>query len=43
MTDKIKEHLGTLSTNEKIYAGTVVPLWVSFVIYLMIGVPILAP
>lgn len=41
MTDKIKEQLKDLSIAEKLYAGTVIPFWLSFTIYLMIGVPIL--
>ena len=41
MSEKKCESCVSLSTGEKIYAGTVVPLWISFVTYLLIGVPIL--
>lgn len=40
MSEKNCENCVRLSKGEKIYAGTVVPLWISFVTYLLIGVPI---
>lgn len=40
MTHKIKEYYHKLSLGEKIYAGAMIPTWLSFVIYMMIGVPI---
>jgi hypothetical protein len=43
MKDTIKDHLADMSSGEKIYTGTVVPMFISFVIYMMIGIPVLAP
>lgn len=36
LTKKFKE----LPLSDKIYAGTVVPFWISFTIYMLTGVPI---
>lgn len=43
MNDTIKEHLDKLSDGEKLYASTIIPLWLSFTIYMMIGIPIIMP
>lgn len=42
MTKKTKcEDCVCLSKGEKLYAGTVVPLFISFVTYMLIGIPII--
>jgi len=43
MFDTIKEHYELLTKNEKIYAKTVVPIWISWTIYIMLGIPIIMP
>ena len=43
MKDKIKSHLAEMSKGEKIYSGTVLPIYISFVIYMMLGIPVIAP
>jgi hypothetical protein len=43
-TDRITTNLKKLKklkTTDKVYFGTVIPLWLSFTIYILIGVPIL--
>lgn len=41
MFTKLKSLYGRLSRGERVYAKTVVPLWLSFSIYVLVGIPIL--
>lgn len=41
MFTKLKSLYKSLSRGEKVYAKTVVPLWLSFSIYVLVGIPIL--
>jgi hypothetical protein len=41
MTDKIKSEIQKMPLPTKVYAGTVIPLWLSFTIYMLIGIPVL--
>ena len=41
MFTKLKSLYASLSRGEKVYTKTVVPIWLSFTIYVLIGIPIL--
>ena len=41
MFTKLKSLYAELSRGERVYAKTVVPLWLSFSIYVLVGIPIL--
>lgn len=41
--EKAKSLFKKLSKSEKIYAGTMIPVYISFTIYMLIGVPLIMP
>jgi hypothetical protein len=41
MSTKIKTLFEKLSMGEKIYASFAIPVWLSFSIYVLVGIPIL--
>lgn len=43
MKDKIISKFKELSSGERLYVGTIIPIYISWTIYIMIGVPILMP
>jgi hypothetical protein len=43
MKNTIKDRFNELSKNDKVYASTVVPMFICWTIYLMIGIPVLMP
>jgi hypothetical protein len=41
MIKQLKKYFGKLSMGEKIYASFAIPVWLSFSIYILVGIPIL--
>lgn len=43
MKEVIKTRIEELSAGERLYASTVIPLFISFTVYMLVGIPLLMP